>query len=77
MAWLKSSSLGCPCATWGYRRARPDVKRGQITGSVKPLRYFDWVAMIVVVEKDSTDGVTGWFGAEARCMLMRSFRKAL
>ena len=74
---MKSGSLGCPCATWGSRRARPDVKRGQITGSAKPLRCFDGAAMTVAVEKDSAAGVTGWFAAEARCRLMKSFRKTL
>ena len=46
------------------------MKRGQITGSAKPLRCFDGAAMIIAVEKDSAVGVTGWFGAEARCRLM-------
>lgn len=55
------------------RESKTRCERGQITGSVKPLRYFDWAAMIVAVEEDSADGVTGWFGAGARCMLMGSF----
>lgn len=44
MAWLKKQQFRVSMCHMGIEESKTRCEKGQITGSVKPLRYFDWAA---------------------------------